>query len=273
MQQATAKQLFQQSLEDIQKTDGYLQRAQAHANRQAHHWMICYSRSTLIFFWYFPLDRQGGLDLQYLSQRYEKGKEWTKNFMETHQIYESTDVGGLSDLHARLLQYQSQLGDGGDSLLGFIGKLMEAVFLCAQLNHVLSWLRLKKFKKKWLLLEHHWGLRSWSWTHRFGQLASWLCAWSFGSDTGALFPDCSGPPQVNEACESAKSIAAANANAALLTLYPCTHTSSEKKVFMDYRRHIEDRLIQCPCLAVWDSRISLFLSVLCEKYIQNGLIF
>jgi len=35
MQQATVKQLYQQALEDIQKMDSHLQRAQGHANRQA----------------------------------------------------------------------------------------------------------------------------------------------------------------------------------------------------------------------------------------------
>ena len=61
-------------------------------------------------------DCQGGLDLQYLSQRYEKGKEWTTNFMANHHVYESSDVGGLPDLHARLLQFQSSLGDKVNSL-------------------------------------------------------------------------------------------------------------------------------------------------------------
>ena len=62
-------------------------------------------------------DCQGGLDLQYLSQRYEKGKEKTREFMSTHQLYESSDVGGLPDLHARLLQFQASLNHKGDSLL------------------------------------------------------------------------------------------------------------------------------------------------------------
>ena len=49
---------------------------------------------------------------------------------------------------------------------------------------------------------------------------------------------------MNEACEAAKSIAGANANAALLVLYPVSHTSCEKKVCVEYRRQIEDKLFQ-----------------------------
>lgn len=71
--------------------------------------------------WCRVSDCQGGLDLQYLSQRYEKGKEKTREFMTTHQLYESSDVGGLPDLHARLLQLQASLNDKGDSLLVWMG--------------------------------------------------------------------------------------------------------------------------------------------------------
>jgi len=129
MQQATVKQLYQQALEDIQKMDSHLQRAQGHANRTtieriATHSLVYCTSFVLVF-----IDGQGGLDLQYLSQRYEKGKEWTSKFMETHHVYESTDVGGLPDLHARLLQFQAKLGDGGDALLGFIGHFVCFAFM------------------------------------------------------------------------------------------------------------------------------------------------
>lgn len=61
---------------------------------------------------------QGGLDLQYLQQRYEKGKQWCKGFMDSHHCYKATEHGGLADAHSALLQFQSKNGDGGDAFLG-----------------------------------------------------------------------------------------------------------------------------------------------------------
>lgn len=57
---------------------------------------------------------QGNLDLQYLSTRYQRGKDWTDKFMSEH--HQHREVNSLSEAHAEVLKFQSACGDGGDAL-------------------------------------------------------------------------------------------------------------------------------------------------------------
>ena len=61
---------------------------------------------------------QGSLDLLYLKNRYQRGKSWVNDWMESHHVMQMNDAIGLSDCHATQLQYQSRNGDGGDASLG-----------------------------------------------------------------------------------------------------------------------------------------------------------
>lgn len=67
MQQATVKQLFQQSREDIQKMEGYLQRAQAHANRQARPLNDLLPPLYCTLFWFSSTARAGLISSTFLK--------------------------------------------------------------------------------------------------------------------------------------------------------------------------------------------------------------
>lgn len=78
--------------------------------------LICYYLQT----WIAPTCwlSQGGLDLQYLQHRYQRGKDWNDEYMRSHHLYVVNEVTStLSEAHAELLKFQSSQGDGGDSLL------------------------------------------------------------------------------------------------------------------------------------------------------------
>ena len=59
---------------------------------------------------------QGGLDLRYLTTRYEKGRAWTNKFLEEH--HQHIQVNSMPDTHAELLRFQSAHSDSSDSSLG-----------------------------------------------------------------------------------------------------------------------------------------------------------
>lgn len=81
-------QMNAHATDDLDQANEYVKRAQQHANRQ------------------------GGLDLQYLSQRYARGKTWCQNYMGKHQLYKN--LTGLVEVHAEVLQLLSANGDPGD---------------------------------------------------------------------------------------------------------------------------------------------------------------
>ena len=60
---------------------------------------------------------QGGLDLQYLSSRFQRGKQWVEEFKESHHYFQTNDVGGLAPAHQELLKFQTGQGDDGDVFL------------------------------------------------------------------------------------------------------------------------------------------------------------
>ena len=64
---------------------------------------------------------QGGMDVQYLSARFQKGRKWVAELMEKQHRYMNlrSHSGGLSDAHAELLRYQAAAGDGGNASLDF----------------------------------------------------------------------------------------------------------------------------------------------------------
>lgn len=66
----------------------------------------------------YMLFRQGSLDMLYLRNRYQRGKQWAEEWMERNHRYQCNEAVGLIDAHATQLQYQSRNGDGGDALLG-----------------------------------------------------------------------------------------------------------------------------------------------------------
>lgn len=57
---------------------------------------------------------QGSLDIRYLTQRYEKGKEWVRTFMDAKQKFH---VLPLPNAHADLLSDQRDVA-GRPMLLG-----------------------------------------------------------------------------------------------------------------------------------------------------------
>lgn len=57
---------------------------------------------------------QGNLDMKYLTDRFERGKTAVQDFLkESHRFVK---VDQMSDAHADLLQYQSQMNAGNGSL-------------------------------------------------------------------------------------------------------------------------------------------------------------
>ena len=57
---------------------------------------------------------QGNLDMKYLTDRFERGKTAVQDFLkESHRFVK---VDQMSDAHANLLQYQSQMNAGNGSL-------------------------------------------------------------------------------------------------------------------------------------------------------------
>ena len=76
---------------------------------------MCNTKST---FWQQAALWQGGLDLQYLQTRYEKGKTFCADYMAGNHVYAANETGGgLTDAHASLLEFMNKNGDGGDTSL------------------------------------------------------------------------------------------------------------------------------------------------------------
>lgn len=124
MQHANMEHAETTCFEDIQAMKTWLDRAQAHANRQVPQLRDRLS-NIKVFNELLPsnlncahLLTQGGLDLQYLQHRYQRGKDWNDEYMRSHRLYVVNEVTStLSEAHAELLKFQSSQGDGGDSLL------------------------------------------------------------------------------------------------------------------------------------------------------------
>lgn len=125
MQHANMEHAETTCFEDIQAMKTWLDRAQAHANRQVPQLRdrLSTSKSLISYYlqtWIAPTCwlSQGGLDLQYLQHRYQRGKDWNDEYMRSHHLYVVNEVTStLSEAHAELLKFQSSQGDGGDSLL------------------------------------------------------------------------------------------------------------------------------------------------------------
>lgn len=118
MQTASVQQTETTALDDIQRMKDWLDRAQDHANRQAR--CLLNSQSQTFWEWWvfqMAVTWQGGLDLQYLSSRFQRGKIWVKEFKQSHNYFEVNDVGGLAPAHQELLKFQTGQGDDGDAFL------------------------------------------------------------------------------------------------------------------------------------------------------------
>ena len=115
MQTASIQQTEVTALDDIQRMKDWLDRAQDHANRQAR----CLFKSSPFFLsvecFTWKLLWQGGLDLQYLSSRFQRGKQWVEEFKQSHHYFEVNDVGGVAPAHQELLKFQNSQGDDGGS--------------------------------------------------------------------------------------------------------------------------------------------------------------
>ena len=114
-------------IDDLQKMKEWLDRAQDHANRQVgletdsvtialKHQPICQlSQLNMFLCFCFPANLlQGGLDLQYLSTRFQRGKEWGGQFVQSHHMFAVTPIG-IQDGHVELLKYQNQSRADGDT--------------------------------------------------------------------------------------------------------------------------------------------------------------
>ena len=64
---------------------------------------------------------QGGMDVQYLSARFQKGRKWVAELMENNIATWTLDltVAGFLMHIAELLRYQAAAGDGGNASLDF----------------------------------------------------------------------------------------------------------------------------------------------------------
>lgn len=136
-------------LADCEAMKEFLEKAQAHANRQVSRpvclsdqnpllgrrqyvalnwhvhpaiWLICLTTAwtwklfmwSLWFLWFcHHLAAQGSLDLKYLAQRFEKGKAWVDDWMSTNHRYFLLPPGpGFSDVQAALVNF-AHLGIDG----------------------------------------------------------------------------------------------------------------------------------------------------------------
>lgn len=57
---------------------------------------------------------QGSLDLKYLGARFERGKKFVNEYLDTRHRYVEMP---LAESHADLLKYQSEQGGGGNTPL------------------------------------------------------------------------------------------------------------------------------------------------------------
>ena len=61
---------------------------------------------------------QGSLDMQFLANRFQRGKAWAESYTESHHCYMVNDAVGLADAHAALLGFQQANSDAADSFPG-----------------------------------------------------------------------------------------------------------------------------------------------------------
>ncbi|CAK8992462.1 unnamed protein product [Durusdinium trenchii] len=91
---------------DLQALKVYSEKQQQDANRQAGSLRCFYPQQAYNC-------NQGGLDLQYLTQRFQRGQKDVEKFMAESHKYEC--VGQFSDVHANLLDWQSKESSNSNS--------------------------------------------------------------------------------------------------------------------------------------------------------------
>lgn len=125
---ATLKDTESKIEDDLARMKAFIQEATLFANQQAgsrqHNFFIKQFRGTCKgstakkggFSFGCGIQNQGGLDLRYMTERYDRGKTWVAKYMEKHHRCCSNP---LSQAHADLLHYQR--GDhGGNGLLSVV---------------------------------------------------------------------------------------------------------------------------------------------------------